>query len=302
MEAEDVVDAQTAQRWFKRFSEGNTSLEDQTRFGRPTVIDDEALRLAVKQEPSTSTRILSTEFGTSRSTINNHLNKLGFVNRRCRQVPHELTPNQARDRIDICKRLLENPLDERQFKRIVACDVMWIYYRNPDKRNQWLHSGQPANTVARIGRFEDKVMLSVWWNYEGILHFELVPDGHAVDADLYSQQLDRVYATLRDRYPALVNRKHALLQQDNVPAHRAKLSQQKIKELDGIELLPYSAYSPNLAPSDYYLFREMTHFLSGRRFKDRKDVEMGCREFFASKSKDWYLTGIERKMSEDHRT
>ena len=126
VEGEDVVDAQMAQRWFKRFSDGNTSLEDQPRSGRPTAIDDEALRLAVEQEPSTSTRILSTEFGTSRSTINNHLNKLGFVNRRCRQVSHQLIPDQARDRIDICKRLLENPLDERQFKRIVACDEKWI--------------------------------------------------------------------------------------------------------------------------------------------------------------------------------
>ena len=208
------------------------------------------------------------------------------MNRRCRQVPHELTTDQANDRSDICKRLLENPLDERQFKRIVACDEKWIYYRNPDKRNQWLHSGQPANAVARIGRFEDKVMLSVWWNYEGVLHFELVPDGHAVDADLYTQQLDRVYAVLRDRYPALINRKHVLLQQDNAPAHRAKLTQQKIQELEGIELLPHPAYSPDLAPSDYYLFRAIAHFLRGRRFKDREEVEIGCRESFASKSSE----------------
>ena len=47
-------------------------------------------------------------------------------------------------------------------------------------------------------------------------------------------------------------------------------------------------------PSDNYLFRAMTHFLSGRRFKDRNDVEMGYGEFFVSKSKDWYLNGIKQ--------
>ena len=162
VEGEDTVNTHMAQRWFKRFLEGNASLEDQPRSGRPTTIDDEALRLKVELEPSTSTRILSTEFGTSQFTINNHLGQLGFVNRHCRQVPHELTPDQARDRIDICKRLLGNPLDERHFKQIVACDEKWIFFRNPDNRNQWLYSGQLVKPVARIGRFEDKVMLSVW--------------------------------------------------------------------------------------------------------------------------------------------
>jgi len=42
----------------------------------------------------------------------------------------------------------------------------------------------------------------------------------------------------------------------------------KIKELDCIELLPYPPYSPDLAPSDYYLFKSMAHFLRGTQFKD----------------------------------
>ena len=78
VEGEDTVSTHMAQRWFKRFSEGNTSVEDQPRSGRPTTIDDEALRLKVELEPSTSTRILSTEFGTSQFTINNHLVSLAL--------------------------------------------------------------------------------------------------------------------------------------------------------------------------------------------------------------------------------
>ena len=44
-------------------------------------------------------------------------------------------------------------------------------------------------------------MICVWWNYEDVLHFELVPDGRAVDAELYCQQLDRVYDKLKQKYP-----------------------------------------------------------------------------------------------------
>ncbi|UYV70207.1 hypothetical protein LAZ67_7002187 [Cordylochernes scorpioides] len=39
--------------------------------------------------------------------------------------------------------------------------------------------------------FGHEVMLSVWWNINGIVHYELVPDGRAVNADIYSEQLSR---------------------------------------------------------------------------------------------------------------
>ena len=51
------------------------------------------------------------------------------------------------------------------------------------------------------------------------------------------------------------------------------MSMDKIKELDGIELSPHPSYNPDLAPSDYYLFRFMAHFLRGRKFKELKKAK-----------------------------
>jgi hypothetical protein len=44
----------------------------------------------------------------------------------------------------------------------------------------------------------------------------------------------------------------------------------------------------------------MAHFLRGRSFKTIEDVEMECREFFASKDKAWYRRGIEL-LGSDHK-
>jgi hypothetical protein len=44
-----------AQRWFKRSSSGNLSLEDEQRAGRPRILDSEATKEAAEQRPSTST-------------------------------------------------------------------------------------------------------------------------------------------------------------------------------------------------------------------------------------------------------
>ncbi|CAF4130745.1 unnamed protein product, partial [Rotaria magnacalcarata] len=69
------------------------------------------------------------------------------------------------------------------------------------------------------------------------------------------------------------------------------------KLLDGIEVLPHPAYSPDLAPSDYGLFRSMVHFFRGRRFETFHQVEAACREFFESKESHWYRDHI-RQLAE----
>ena len=42
-----------------------------------------------------------------------------------------------------------------------------------------------------------EVILCIWWNFEGVIHWEFVPNGRAVDADLYPQQLEQVHEILR---------------------------------------------------------------------------------------------------------
>jgi hypothetical protein len=59
--------------------------------------------------------------------------------------------------------------------------------------------------VTKRERFEKKVLPSVWWNSEGLIYYELVPDGHKINVDVYSQQLEEMYTVLLEKYPALMN-------------------------------------------------------------------------------------------------
>jgi transposase len=92
----------------------------------------------------------------------------------------------------------------------------------------------------------------------------------------------------------MIRRNQVLLQHDNAPAHTSRVAKRKIEELDGVEVLPHPPYSPDLAPSDYHLFRSMAHFLRGRQFDDEDELGAGIEEFFASKNRDWYRRGIEQ--------
>ena len=155
-EGAGAVSIRKAQREFKKFRNGDISLERKKGSGRLCSIDSKALYKTVKANPTTTTRRLSLEFRTSNSTIWENLQRLGMVVKRCREVPHELTPAQKRHRVDVCIQLLTNTQDELFFKRIVTCDEKWIHFNNFNQQTQWLDPDQPALPVPRRGRFDKK--------------------------------------------------------------------------------------------------------------------------------------------------
>ncbi|UYV78872.1 hypothetical protein LAZ67_17000089 [Cordylochernes scorpioides] len=106
------------------------------------------------------------------------------------------------------------------------------------------------------------------------------------NADLYLKQLSRVYEVLKTRYSALINRKRVFLQHDNAQAHRARFTTNRIKDLEGIEVLPHPTYSPDIAPYYYALFRSMATFIMGRHFETFQDVKIACRNFFETKPRE----------------
>ncbi|EYC03667.1 hypothetical protein Y032_0092g2550 [Ancylostoma ceylanicum] len=73
---------------------------------------------------------------------------------------------------------------------------------------------------------------------------------------------------------------HVVLLHDNARPHVAKLTHQKIAEL-GWEVLPHSAYSPQLAPSDYHLFRALKLHLREKKFDNQTQLENEILSFFS---------------------
>jgi len=62
-----------------------------------------------------------------------------------------------------------------------------------------------------------------------------------------------------------------MFHQDNAPAHTSSEELVAIRN-SGFELLHHSPYSPDLAPSDYYLFPKLKEFKKGSKFADDEDV------------------------------
>ena len=80
---------------------------------------------------------------------------------------------------------------------------------------------------------------------------------------------------------------------DNARAHVAKVSREKIQEL-GWEVLPHPPYSPDMAPSDYHLFRVLKQHLRDRESDDPHQLEMEVSVFFSSQHSQFWRRGIGR--------
>ena len=58
----------------------------------------------------------------------------------------------------------------------------------------------------------------------------------------------------------------------------------------------HSPYIPDLAPSNYYLFRSLQNALNGKTFDDDKAVKSHLVHFFADKDQKFYEPGIKKLL------
>ena len=95
--------------------------------------------------------------------------------------------------------------------------------------------------------------MSVWWNWKGAVIFELLSRNQTTNSDVYCRQLNKLNAAFKEKRTELVNRKGVIFHHDNATRHASLATRQKLLRL-GWEVMLHLRYSPDLAPSDYYLF------------------------------------------------
>ncbi|EGI63744.1 Histone-lysine N-methyltransferase SETMAR [Acromyrmex echinatior] len=97
-----------------------------------------------------------------------------------------------------------------------------------------------------------------------------------------------------------MKRKKILFLQDNAPAHKSITTMAKINDLR-LQLLPHPPYSPDLAPSDYYLFPNLKRWLINKKFNSREEIIDAAEEYFADLSENYFSDGIKKLENRWHK-
>ena len=98
-----------------------------------------------------------------------------------------------------------------------------------------------------------KVMATVFWDAKGVITLDFL------------NLLDQLRTAIREKRRGKLS-KGVLLQQDNARVHTCKVAMDAV-ERNGYELIPHPAYSPDLAPSDFFLFPNLKKDTRGLHFR-----------------------------------
>lgn len=287
----EAITSTICQFWFKRFRSGEFNLEDVDRPGRPTAIDDDKILQLIKNDRQLTTREISQSLNVTHATVANRLKKLGMVKKSDVWVPHELSERNLIKRIDTCDLLLKRYSKKKILKRLITGDEKWIVYNNVIRKRSWYHRGDTPKTVPKAGLHPVKVMLCIWWDYKGVVYYELLPQNQTITSSKYCLQLSKLKLSIKDNRKKFTKRRCVVFQHDNARPHVSLTTRRKLLRF-GWDILPHPPYSPDIAPSDYHLFRSLQNHLNGKRFKSLNDVKSELDKFFAAKPKSFYRHGI----------
>lgn len=286
----------TIQRWFERFRSGDESLEELPGRGRGTVLNDEDLRTAVENNTRKTVRELSEELDASIATVSRHLKAIGKSKKIDKWIPHELTNSHKMQRYEICSSLILRQKNDPFLDRIITCDEKWILYNNRKRSSQWLDKNEAPKFFPKPKTHQKKLMVTVWWNYSGVIHYSFLNPGETITADKYCSELEDMHKKLSKTNPGLVNRRGPILLHDNARPHVAHITLRKLHDL-GYETLPHPPYSPDLSPTDYHLFKHLDNFLKDTVFRDAEAVKKSFLDFLASRKQDFYENGMNKLLS-----
>ena len=109
-----------------------------------------------------------------------------------------------------------------------------------------------------------KIMATVFWDSEGVLLLEFMPQKTTITGDIYVSTMVALRENIKQKRRGKSSAGDLLLH-DNAPAHKSRTLRDAIRKRCFV-VLNHPPYSPDLTPSDYFIFRNLINFCVGDDF------------------------------------
>ena len=138
---------------------------------------------------------------------------------------------------------------DNYFHPIVTGNEIWVLYYDPlsEEVKVWKKSDKEAPIRLRRTSPVEKITTIIFWDKHGIL-----PDGTTIGVLYYASVIEQVCCTILEKCGGKAG-DEVLFLHDNAFIDKCNIAQTAIRKADFIEL-NHLSYSPDTAPSDFYVF------------------------------------------------
>ena len=177
-------------------------------------------------------------------------------------------------------------------KRAFCINIwQWIHHftqKSNKESAEWTAAGESYPKWPKMQTSAGKVLASVFWNVQGILFIDYLEKGRTINSEYHIALLVHLKEKITKKTATKEEAKNALLPRQ-CTCHKSMAKQCELH----FELFLHPPYSPDLGPSNCWLFADLKRTLQGKRFSSNEEVILESKASFEAKNKSFYKKGIE---------
>ena len=138
-----------------------------------------------------------------------------------RFVLHTLTHEQREDPVTSCQDIIAMADADKFFNKIITGDETWCFAYDPETKRQsseWVGETSPRPKIPKVPHQDH---IDIFFDSQGAVHKEFVPEGKTVNAEFYKGVLDSLLKRIQWVNPAAFCSRDFFLLNDNAPVYKA---------------------------------------------------------------------------------
>jgi hypothetical protein len=196
-------------------------------------------------------------------------------------------------RVEICQQLWPcyEHVDEEFVHNIVTADKTWLQHYEPQNKHlsmEYHYKGLPVKNKFKPQALAGKVMVTVFWDADRVIHMYFPEFGTAINSEHYTATLK----TLKQQLSRLWrHKKNTLLQHDNARPHTLQTTMETTGKVDLTILLRKTIHSWRHATSIF--FPKMKEYLHVHLYDSNKELERIVWTWMKKTSMEFFRDGFE---------
>ena len=132
-----------------------------------------------------------------------------------------------------------------------------------------------------------KEMVTIFWDAKGVIMLDFLPKRSTITGVYYANLLDQLRTAILEKRRGKLSKGVCC----NRTTRESTVAMDAV-ERNGYELIPHPACSPELAPSDFFLFPNLKKDIRGLHFLSDEEVVTAVEEWVNGKDPDFFSSGL----------